>query len=137
MGCLLSFKWLFALIGYNMAGFRGAMLGFLLGLLVDSMYSRPTIHFTYYTDKDFHDQNYQRQTYQPYVDHRLQDAYKTLGVTEDASDDEVRQAYRQLALRYHPDRVTSQGEQARKAAERIFQQIGEAKDIIFKVRGIK
>ncbi|MCI5451579.1 J domain-containing protein, partial [bacterium] len=45
--------------------------------------------------------------------------------------------YRRLALRYHPDRVASQGEQERAAAERIFQQIGSAKDVIFKARGLK
>lgn len=34
----------------------------------------------------------------------LQEAYVTLGVAREASSDQVRQAYRQLALRYHPDK---------------------------------
>lgn len=34
----------------------------------------------------------------------LQEAYVTLGVPHEASSDQVRQAYRQLALRYHPDK---------------------------------
>jgi DnaJ like chaperone protein len=42
-----------------------------------------------------------------------------------------------MALKYHPDRIASQGEEARQAAERAFQQINQAKDIIYKARGIK
>lgn len=139
MGCLISFKFWFAIAGWRAAGGRGLFLGFLLGCLLDSIFNRPKIHFTYRTinPEDIFGQ-YQQQTYQPPLQtDKLREAYKTLGVGEDATDDEIRQAYRRLALRYHPDRVASQGEQERQAAERIFQQIGEAKDIIFKARGMK
>lgn len=137
MGCLISCKWLGALIGYNMAGGRGAIFGFLLGWLIDSMYSRPKVHFTFYSGEDFNRYQRQQQTYQPYVDVTLREAYATLGISETATDDEVRQAYRQMALKYHPDRVASQGEAAREAAEKKFQQIGEAKEVIFRSRGMK
>ena len=33
----------------------------------------------------------------------ISDPYKTLGVSQDASDDEIKHAYRQLAKKYHPD----------------------------------
>lgn len=137
MGCI-GYKWIFAIIGSQIAGSRGFWLGFLFGWLVDSFYGRKTIHFTYHTYTADDGSNYQRtyQSYQQRVDTRLQDAYSTLGVSETASDEEVRQAYRKLALRYHPDRVASQGEQERQAAERIFKQISEARDIIFKARGL-
>ena len=68
---------------------------------------------------------------------KLNDAYRTLEISENATDDEVRQAYKRMALKYHPDRIASQGEEARKAAERAFQQINQAKDIIYKARGLK
>ena len=64
-------------------------------------------------------------------------AYRTLGISPYVSDDEVRQAYRQMAKKYHPDRVATQDEETRSRAERLFKQVGEAKDLIFKHRGIK
>jgi DnaJ like chaperone protein len=42
-----------------------------------------------------------------------------------------------MALKYHPDRIASQGESARLAAEHAFQRINQAKERIFKARGIK
>lgn len=66
----------------------------------------------------------------------LDNAYKVLGVSPSASDDEVKKAYRQLALKHHPDKVASLGEDVRKAAQRKFQEINNAKDIVFKARGL-
>lgn len=66
----------------------------------------------------------------------LEAAYKVLGVSPDATDDEVRKAYRQLALKHHPDKVATLGEDVRKAAEKKLQEINAAKDLIFKSRGM-
>lgn len=63
-------------------------------------------------------------------------AYKVLGITSSATDEEVKIAYRKMALRHHPDRVSALGEDIRKAAEKKFQEINEAKERIFKARGI-
>jgi DnaJ-domain-containing protein 1 len=138
MSCLLSFKVIFAIIGWRVGGGRGLFFGFLLGWLIDSIYRRPTIRFTYHrgTTDDFFGYDRQEKTWQPYVDVTLQEAYRTLGVPETATDEEVRQAYRQMALRYHPDRVSAQGEAAREAAERKFQEITEARNVIFRARGL-
>ncbi len=64
----------------------------------------------------------------------LDDAYKVLGITPDATDDEVRKAYRKMALQYHPDRVATLGEDVKENAKRRFQEINAAKENIYKVR---
>ena len=66
----------------------------------------------------------------------LEEAYKVLGVSPTATDDEVRRAYRKLALQHHPDRVATLGEDIRRAAEQKLQKINEAKERIYKERGM-
>ena len=67
----------------------------------------------------------------------LEEAYKVLEVDPNATDDEIKAAYRKLALKHHPDKVATLGEDVRKAAEEKFQQINSAKERIYKARGIK
>ena len=44
----------------------------------------------------------------------LDDAYKVLEITPDATDDEVKKAYKQMAFKHHPDRVESLGADVKK-----------------------
>ena len=67
----------------------------------------------------------------------LEEAYKVLEIDPSASNDEVRTAYRKLAIKHHPDKVANLGEDIRKAANEKFQLINDAKDRIYKARGIK
>lgn len=68
--------------------------------------------------------------------HTIDNDYKTLGVSPDASDDEVKKAYRELAKKYHPDKWAHKGESERKEAEEKFARLTDAYDRIKKSRGM-
>lgn len=53
------------------------------------------------------------------------DYYEILGVAKDASESDIKKAYRKLALKYHPDRNPDDP-----AAEEKFKELGEAYDVI-------
>jgi DnaJ like chaperone protein len=63
--------------------------------------------------------------------------YKVLGIDASATDDEVKKAYRQMAIKFHPDKVATMGEEFQKGAKEKFQKIQDAYDAIKKNRGFK
>lgn len=63
-------------------------------------------------------------------------AYTTLGISPDATDEEVKKAYRRMARENHPDKVSHLGEDIRKAAEEKFTHINLAYEKIKKQRGL-
>ena len=52
------------------------------------------------------------------------DYYKILGITKSATDDEIKKAYRKLALKYHPDKNKAAG------AEDKFKEVAEAYEVL-------
>ncbi len=58
------------------------------------------------------------------------DYFEVLGVSRDASDDEIKKAYKKLAIKYHPDRQGDKSEAEKKAAEEKFKEAAEAYDIL-------
>ena len=64
-------------------------------------------------------------------------SYKILGIESNATDDEVKKAYRKLAVEYHPDKVAYLGDDFKKVAQEKFQKINEAYENIKKERGMK
>jgi DnaJ like chaperone protein len=62
--------------------------------------------------------------------------YHVLGIEPTATDEEVKKAYRQMAVRYHPDKVAQMGEEFQKGAKEKFQQLQDAYDNIRKSRGM-
>lgn len=66
----------------------------------------------------------------------LKDAYAVLEISESATDDEVKAAYKEMVKKHHPDRVASLGEDVRLAAEKKMREINQARDLIYKARGM-
>jgi len=62
-------------------------------------------------------------------------AYEMLGIERSATEEETKKAYRQMALKYHPDKVTHLGEDIRKSAEEKFKKIQQAYETIKKEKG--
>ena len=62
--------------------------------------------------------------------------YRILEITPEATDEEVKKAYRKMAVKYHPDKVATLGEDVQKAAEEKFKAVSQAYDAICKERGI-
>jgi len=60
--------------------------------------------------------------------------YRVLGVTEDASDGEIEQAYRRLIAQYHPDRLVGVAEDLRRQAEKKAGEINVAYERIQTLR---
>src|SRR3989337_3309107 len=87
----------------------GALIGLLIGHAFDADWFR--------TDRDQH--------------------YRVLGLTHDASDAEVDQAYRRLISQYHPDRLSGAASDLREQAERKARDINGAYDRIKAQRGRK
>ena len=63
-------------------------------------------------------------------------AYKVLEIESTATDEEIRKAYKRMALKYHPDKVATLGEDVQKAAEEKFKRVQEAYEKIKKERGM-
>ena len=63
-------------------------------------------------------------------------AYKILEIPTTASDMEVKQAYRQMAKKYHPDKLQSQDSALVKGAQEKFQEVQKAYESIQKERGL-
>jgi len=63
--------------------------------------------------------------------------YKVLGIESSATDEEVKKAYRKMAIKFHPDKVAQMGEEYQKGAKEKFQKIQEAYEAIKKRRGMK
>lgn len=64
-------------------------------------------------------------------------AYNVLEIPATATDDEVKKAYRRMAMKYHPDKVATLGEEAKQTATEKFRQVKEAYDSIKRQRNLQ
>ena len=63
-------------------------------------------------------------------------AYNILEIQENAINEDIIKAYRKMALKFHPDKVSYLGEDIQKAANEKFQKLNEAYQVICKERGL-
>jgi len=63
-------------------------------------------------------------------------SYKILEIEPSATDDKVKKAYRRMAMKYHPDKVSHLGEDFRKTADEKFRKVNEAYERIRKERNM-
>jgi DnaJ like chaperone protein len=63
-------------------------------------------------------------------------SYKILEVKPTATDEDVKKAYRRMAMKYHPDRVSHLGDEFRKTADEKFKKVNEAYEKIKKERNM-
>ena len=66
----------------------------------------------------------------------MDSAYKILEINSDASDSEVKKAYRKMAVKYHPDKVAHLGKEIQNTAEEKFKAVSDAYTEIKKQRNI-
>lgn len=102
----------------------------------ESMYNMGFNYSNYGNYSNQGGQGSQHTATPPTYHDELEAAYKVLGISSSATDQEVKSAYRKMALKHHPDKVATLGEDVRRAAEAKFQEINNAKEIIYKARGL-
>jgi len=91
-------------------------------------------YFKTLSQKQFKAQNFYHQSRQSHENSharfqetgKAKDPYTVLNVDRDASPEEIKNAYKQLANKYHPDKVLHLGEELKKMAEERFKEIQEA-----------
>ena len=62
-------------------------------------------------------------------------AYQILEISPEATEDEIKKAYKKMAMKYHPDRVSHLGEEVQKQANEKFKEVNNAYETIKKERG--
>jgi DnaJ like chaperone protein len=63
-------------------------------------------------------------------------SFKILEIESSATNDEVKKAYRRMAMKYHPDKVSHLGDEIRKSADEKFRKVNEAYNKIKKERNM-
>ncbi|MCL4123340.1 UNVERIFIED_CONTAM: hypothetical protein GTU68_002895, partial [Idotea baltica] len=61
---------------------------------------------------------------------KRKDYYKILGVSREASDDDIKKSYRKMALQHHPDRHANASDKEKQDHEITFKEIGEAYTVL-------
>jgi len=136
---------MFFLIPGGLGGFLSfIIIFFVIRIVFRSVFgTRNTYrHFYYNSNQDqeqFYRQYQQRANANQSVYQPRKDYYAVLGLKSDATDDEVKKAYRKLIMEYHPDQISNKGlnDEIKEFATKRFREVQEAYEEICKLRGIK
>lgn len=141
-------RWFAALYGLSFYGFFGGIIGFFIGSLIEKIFDRlfsgnrnrsahgsgdtydDGRHYTYW-DYDFQDFNAP-----PMQQSKSASSYKILGIDMTATNEQIKNAYRNLAIKYHPDKYATQSPQVQQDAEAKFIEIQNAYETIKAERGL-
>ena len=82
------------------------------------------------TQYEYRSYNYQPSQQPQQPPYGMQQAYTTLGLTANATDDEIKKAYRKMAMQYHPDRQVNASETDQNYAAEKFRAAQKAYEYI-------
>jgi DnaJ like chaperone protein len=117
---------------------RIQLIHYLFGIAkADNHVSENEINIIYRIARQLHVSDADFQSIKNMFYRNPQSDYVILGITESATDSEIKSAYRKMAIKYHPDKVQDMGQEHQKAAKEKFQQIQSAYENIKKTRGLK
>lgn len=94
-------------------------------------------YYNYYSQSQSSGQSEQNKTAGPRGPLALEDACKLLGVSPDASQDEISRAYKEKMSKSHPDKVSHLSEELQEKAEELTLKLNEAFDLVRQHRNFK
>ena len=125
-------------LGFGGGGIFGLLIFYWIIKLILRLFFGGSSQKTYYrfsSDDFFNDSRFNNQNASQ-SQTTYKDWYSVLGVTSQATDDEIKKAYRKLILKYHPDKVTTDDPVEKEKATKRFREVQEAYENICKIRKI-
>lgn len=123
-------------IGLGGGGFFGLLIFYLIIKAIFRALGRKgggqSYYYSFNTD-DFKNNYYQSQQNTSFN----KDWYAVLGLTPQATEEEIKKTYRKLILKYHPDRVESSDPKVKEEATKRFREVQEAYENICRQRNMK